>query len=859
MKKALIILAASCLLTPFSPGENAGAAATTALDPDFGTLPLAFIPNRGQVDEAARFYARTAGFTLWLTRTALVFDSLESGPAPSREVTRLEFLGAAPAPALIPQDPAPGVANFLRGVDPERWTTGLPTSRAVLYRGVYKNIDLKVYGRSGAVEYDWIVKPGGRLEDIRFRIEGAGRTAIDADGNLVVSALHGDWTQRRPDAFQVGGGKRPEVRVDFRSLGDGAFGFSAAPYDASLPLMIDPVIALKFSTFLGGAKDDAGRAVAVSASGNVFVAGETNSLEFPVKLGFSNAPAGAVDAFVTKLAVTGKDIVFSTYIGGQGTDRALGIALKGQNAYVVGSTNSSDFPVKNAYDSTYGGRQDAFVLKLHAAGDALEYATFLGGRGADAGRAIAVDAQGSAYVAGDTNSSDFPLLGEIDGKQAGQEAFVTKLTPSGGALVYSTFLGGAGQDGAEGIALGGQGTAFVAGSTASKDFPTLKPLDGTHNGNSDAFVAGIAPSGRSLLFSTFLGGAAGDWGHGIAADAAGSVYVTGQTDSSNFPTKNAYDRKKAGKDAFVAKLSGNGRTLAYATFLGGGRADSGQAIAVQSDGTASVTGLTLSRDFPSYGGLGNSYGGSQDAFLTKLSAKGDEVLYSAYLGGKDADAAFGVAAGTGDVTYLTGATSSVNFPLKLSYDATWNGGQDAFVAKFADVDMQITGVRIRYLGMPDEVDVYGYNFGDHQGSRRLYCDGVEVPLSKTLWWGDRTISLWTSGWLYYADYWDHYYTFVIKEGAAAVSNTRTQNFLVHIDSVSPNPASSGTLLDIYGWTFNPTQGSDLLKMGSYTMTIYSWSNTYIRAYVPTAPAGAYNIYIQRGSDVISDTYAFTHN
>ncbi len=861
-----IFLVAFILSAVFAVGVGQGQKTdppAVGLDPNFGSLPLTFIPNRGQVEAPALFYARTSAYTLWLTESALTFESRQTArpPAPPlsvREATRLEFVGAAPHPVVIAQDPSPGVANFFLGNDPARWKTGLTTSRAVLYQELYKNIDLKVYGSNRTVEYDWIVRPGGNVRDIRFRIASDARPSLDKDGNLVLRARHGDWVQRRPTAFQVIDGKRKEARAEFRMAPGGSFGLAVSGYNKAYPLTIDPVISLMFSTFLGGSKNESGRDLAVSANGNVFVAGYTDSSNFPVKAGVSLVPAGSQDVFVTKFAASGRDLIYSTYIGGKGSDRAFGIALKEGTAYITGSTNSQDFPVRNAFQNAAGGSGDAFVVRLHPSGGVLEYSTYLGGKGTDAGQDIAVDGEGAAYVTGFTSSSDFPLVSALDSKIAGQDAFVSKLAPTGASLVYSTFLGGLGQDAGQGIALNDQGAAFIAGSTTSKDFPVQYAYDGNYNGNGDAFVTRLSPSGRSLTYSTYLGGANADVAYGVALDKSGAVYVTGQTDSSDFPVKNAYDGTLDGKDAFVTKLAPSGKSLGYSTFLGGAKDDAGLGIAVQTDNTASVTGFTLSSDFPTLASIDNTYNGNQDAFLAKMTSSGSKIVYSTFLGGNKKDTAYAVAVDAKKFSYLAGATLSDNFPVRAAFDGVWNGGEDAFVAKFADVDMQITNVRIRYFGMPDEVDVTGQNFGDHQGAKRLLCDGVPVPLDKTLWWSNNSISLWTSGWLYPAIYWDHFYTFAIQEGTTVISNTHTQRFLIHIDQVTPASGATGATIDIYGWTFGATQGSNVLKLGSYTFSIVSWGNTHIQAQVPGNPAGSYNIYIQRGSDIISDLYPFTH-
>ena len=844
---------------------NKAAAPALSLDPDFGSLPLTFIPNRGQVEAPAFFYARTSDYTVWLTRAALVFDSREKTETPSdrpasREVTRLEFLDANPKPVLIVQEPSPGVVNFFLGNDPAQWKTGVETSRAVLYQGLYKNIDLKVYGSSQSVEYDWIVNPGGDVRDIRFQIKGAARPAIDKDGNLVLNARHGEWTHRRPVAYQVADGKRTEVRAEFRAVADDAFGLTVSSYDISRPLMIDPVIVPQFSTFLGGSKDDLGYDLAVSSNGIVYVAGSTDSSDFPADVGYSLDLTGGVDIFVTKFAASGKELTYSTYIGGKGSDIAYGIALNGGRAYIAGYTTSSDFPVENAYDDTIGGSRDAFVIRLSSAGTALEYSTFLGGKTTDEGLNIAVDGQGSAYVTGLTDSSDFPLVTPADTTQRNREAFVTKLSPNGRSLAYSTFLGGSGDDFGYGIALNSQGAAFIAGYTSSSDFPVKNAYDKTYNGKGDAFVTRLSQTGKSLTYSTYLGGASIDAGYGIAVSGSGAAFITGQTASSNFPLKNAYDKTLGKKDAFVTKLAADGKSLGYSTFVGGAQDDAGMGIAVSADGTASLTGFTKSSDFPCLAGTDITFNGGQDAFLTKLASTGAKIVYSTYLGGNKNETGFAIALDGNKNTYLTGFSASSNFPLKAAYDATQNGGNDAFVAKFTDGDMTITNARLRYFGgPPSEIDISGLNFGEHQGVKKLLCDGVPVSSDKTLWWSNGGLSFYTSGWIFPPIYWDHVYTFAVQEGGTIISNTHSQRMLMHIDNITPDSGTTGATIDIYGWGYGSTQGSNVLKLGSYTFTtITTWSNSWIRAVVPAAAAGSYYIYIQRGSDIISVQYTFTH-
>lgn len=861
MKK--ILPAASLLAIAFSVGVGSGPAAAPDSGPgfDLGSLPLAFVANRGQAAAPVLFYARTPGHAVWLTRTALVFDSHEAalpaeGRQASREVTRLEFLGAAENPAVLPQGPTGGTAHFLRGGDPAGWTTGVGTSSAVLYQGLYKGIDLKVYGAGRTVEYDWIVNPGGSVEDIAFRISGAAAPDLDRDGNLVVRSRHGEWMHRRPRAHQDIDGTRVDVASEFRALASGAFGLKVGAYDASRPLTIDPIITLRYSTFLGGTGDDVANAVAVSAGGSVYLAGSTSSADFPVKSGFSLEPSAKSDAFITKLTADGERLVYSTYIGGAGDDEALGIAVNNGVAFVAGTTDSTDFPVKNALQGKIGGGRDAFVLRLHANGAALDYATFLGGEGADEGRGIAVDSQGNAYVAGRTASTGFPLLVPLDAKNEGGEAFVAKIGPRGASLLYSTFLGGSAEDGASAIAVDGRGVAYVAGSTSSPDFPVIKAYDNSYNGEGDAFVAAVAESGRALLYATYLGGTAADAASAIALGASGEAFVTGQTASADFPLRSAYDSVLGGKDAFVTRLSATGRTLGYSTFLGGAGEDAGLGIVVDAKGGAVVAGYTTSPDFPYLAGFDSNYGLGRDAFVTKLAPNGKTIAFSTYLGANKNETALALARDGEGYLYVAGVTTSPRFPVRGGFDLTANGLQDAFLVKFADGEMRIAAAALRYdmyqTLLPLGLDIIGSNLGDGQGAKMVLMDGAIVPPELTVGWNNERISLDSSGWTGFPVYWDRVYTFAVREGSEILSNLHRQRFLIPIFNGLVVNIGLSALVVVVGDGFGFAPGPNVLRVGAETVSPMLWTNNYIIGSIPSpAPGSTPVAFIQRGSDIIS--------
>ncbi|MGA2325613.1 MAG: SBBP repeat-containing protein [Bryobacteraceae bacterium] len=372
-------------------------------------------------------------------------------------------------------------------------------------------------------------------------------------------------------------------------------------------------------------------------------------------------------------------LAYSTYLGGSGDDVSGGIAVDAAgSAYVTGYTASTNFPSQSPYQATLQGTANVFVTKLSPAGNALVYSTYLGGSGWDWGRGIAVDGAGSAYVTGSTDSANFPTQSAYQATFQGGpcDAFVTKLSPAGNALVYSTYLGGRGQDLGFGIAVDGAGSAYVTGYTDSANFPTQSAYQATKQGDyNNAFVTKLTPAGNALVYSTYLGGSGVDGGSAIAVDGAGSAYVTGGTTSPDFPTQSPYQATFQGySDAFVTKLTPAGNALVYSTYLGGSGDDGGGGIAVDGAGSAYVTGYTSSTNFPTQSAYQATLQGSQDAFVTKLTPAGNALSYSTYLGGSGDDWGFGIAVDAAGSAYVTGWTSSQNFPTQSPYQATNQGG-----------------------------------------------------------------------------------------------------------------------------------------------------------------------------------------
>ncbi|MGQ0570273.1 MAG: DUF7948 domain-containing protein [Armatimonadota bacterium] len=656
----------------------------------YGRLPLHFEVNQGQSDPHVRFLARGRGYRLLLTSTEAVLMLTRT---PRAAVVRMRLVGANPAPEVSGLAELLGKVNYFIGDDPTRWRTNIPTYAKVSYQAVYPGVDLVYYGNQQELEYDFVVAPEVAPNKITLAFDGVERLEVDAQGDLVLHVADGQIRMRKPLLYQEVDAGRRSVAGGYVLKGRDEVGFQVDTYDVSRALIIDPV--LSYSTYLGGSDSDFGFALAVDTSRNVYVTGQTLSTDFPAPAGaFDTTPNGSTDAFVTKLNATGSLLVYSSYLGGSSNDEGRSLAVDASGSVsVTGVAGSTNFPTTvGAFDRTANGGGDAFVTKLNPAGSALVYSTYLGGSSGEAGAGIALDALGNAYVTGDTLSTNFPAtVGAFaTAASGGGDAFVTKLNPAGALLVYSTFLWGGARDIGFGIAVDASGSAYVTGQTVSTNFPvTPGAFDTTVTGNGDAFVTRVNPTGSTLLYSTYLGGSDVDRGFRIAADAAGNAHVTGQTASTDFPTTpGAFDTMANGSsDAFVTKLNPPGSALVYSTYLGGASVENSfqlAGIAVDAAGNAYVTGDTSSTNFPTANALQSASGGGSDAFVTKLNPVGSALVYSTYLGGSGDDFGLAIAVDAWGNAYVAGATASTNFPTTAGvFDTTANGLNDAFIARIS--------------------------------------------------------------------------------------------------------------------------------------------------------------------------------
>jgi uncharacterized repeat protein (TIGR01451 family) len=698
----------------------------------FAALPLTFEPNRGQADGDVKFLSHGSGYTLMLTGDeAVLITSSQVGP-PSR--LRLTFLDSNPAVQTTALDRVPGISNYFIGSDARKWHTKIPHYARVRYQAIFPGVDLLYYGAHRRLEFDFGVSPGADPERIRFRLSGATAIRIDAAGDLFARIDQGEIRFHKPVVYQRtadDGDAREFVDGQYALTTQGDIGFRVAAYDVKRPLIIDPL--LSYNTLLGGSGFDSGNGIAVDSAGSAYITGETASTDFPVAGAFQSNKTGASNVFVTKLDPSGTTLVYSTYLGGSLADRGNGIAVdSGGNACITGRTNSTDFPLWNAWQSQLLGDYDAFVTKLSPDGASLQFSTYLGGLGNDEGAAVTVDSTGQIYVTGGAgvgSQDTFPTTdGAFQRLYGGgmNDAFVTKFDPTQSgpaALVYSTFLGGGGPERGNSIAVDLAGNVYVTGRTASSTatgfpFPLRNPLQPSYGGGAyDAFITSLNATGTDLNYSTYLGGAGSDQGYAIAVDSTGNAYVSGVTDSSNLPTLNAYQPALAGgTDAFVAAIALGGGAILYSTYFGGSGADLASGIALDSSGIVSVTGRTSSQsDLPTTpDAVQPSFGGGlNDAFVAKLNPSqsgGASLMYSSYLGGDgDEDVpspgpggnpSGAIAVDPSGNAYITGNTSSADFPTVNPFQSAYHGAIDAFVAM-----MSSSGTNYTVSVVPSSVTV----------------------------------------------------------------------------------------------------------------------------------------------------------
>lgn len=682
----------------------------------FGNIPLHFEPNVGQTNETIKFLARGNGYALFLTDNEAVLSLQKRGKNRSEDksaVVKMSMEGANDSPKSIGLNQTEGKSNYFIGNDSKKWQTNVPNYKQVKYEEVYKGVDLVYYGNGRQLEYDFLVQPNADPTQIKLNFGGIKDATIEKQtGDLLLETEIGTIRQHKPIVYQTVEGERKEIASSYAMAKDEkqkfSVGFRLGEYDKSKELVIDPI--LVYSSYLGGDRTDSGLDIAVDGNGNAYVTGYTISVNFPVTAGALKTTllpiASSVygfEAFVSKINQTGTALVYSTYLGSNsGSETGYGISVDASgNAYITGSTDSTNFPVVNAQQSTYAGNTDAFICKLNPTGSALLFSTFYGGIGSDVGQKIRL-VNGDLFIAGNSTSTNFPttagVLKPAPCSGAGcqpsfqSESFVSRFSTNGNAI-WSTLLGGNGADFTNSLAVDSNGNSYVVGYTLSTDYPvTAGAFQTTNSGGQDGFIAKVNSSATALSYATYLGGGLqSDRIWDVDVDADGNAVVAGQTENSNFPTTTgAFDTVwNNSSDAFLTKLNSTGTALVYSTFFGGTGADKAFAVRLASNGEAIIAGETnsASLNFP----LRNSLQGNLGTmFIARFNTTASDIVYSSLIGTGGVKA---IALDSAGSAYLTGEAHYIQTTQDAFQSTRGNASTsipDGFVMKIGATDESLT-------------------------------------------------------------------------------------------------------------------------------------------------------------------------
>ncbi len=696
------------------------------MDSQYGRIPLTFEANQGQTAPQVKFISRGPGYRAYLTADGMVL-SLRSSATNSaaaqdstavtrgkRAAIQIRLVGALSNPAVIGEDPQPGRMNYFIGNDARKWRRNVPTYGQVRYKNIYRGIDLVYYGNHEQLEYDFAIAPKADPRQIRFEITGASNVQVAADGSLALQTEIGVAHFQVPLVYQDVKGSRVPVKGSYSLLDSNHVQFEVANYDTEKSLIIDPV--LIYSSYLGGTGSEQPSGIAVDANGNVYVAGSTDSTDFPLGT-IGLLPSGSPHVYIAKLDPTGSHLIYADYLGGSSQDYGYALALDASsNVFVTGSTASSDFPMVQPFQGTYPGSFNAFLSKVSSDGSSLLYSSYFGGNGSDIPSGVAVDQSGNIVLAGYTSSTNLTTANAFQssaspnqGGTYGQYGFLTKFAPNGASLIYSTYFGGSSNvalncggtpcwpqpsTSIAALAIDAGGDAYLTGSTNTYNFPVTQGAYLTTNSSqmntSIGFVSKFTSAG-SLQYSTYFYGSSGLQVNitGIAADSAGSAYITGAALSDGtFPvtSTNICDPGTQGwacSYAFVTKFDNAGATLLYSTFLGPNNGAIPYAVALDGNNDAYVLAFTSGGTFNSVDGI-EPYSGGNDLLITEIDASGTTQVFATYFGGSgdEQPTPAGLALDANGNLYIAGVTTSTDLPVTPSaYQSASAGNTDSFIVK----------------------------------------------------------------------------------------------------------------------------------------------------------------------------------
>lgn len=698
--------------------------AKPTLDTTFGHIPLAFTVNEGQSPSPIRFTAQGSGCRMAFSPSGTTFllshetaasvarraakrsvvyedDPTKDQPEYESFAVQLSFVDANENPEIQGENRLPWNNNYFIGNNPVNWRTNIPNYGKIRFKEIYKGIDLVYYGNQKRVKYDFVVNSGENPEQILLKYDFGqteGMLAVNENGELLVKTPLGEMIERKPYCYQTIDGEQRFVQIEYSIIDSkkGLYRFEIGKYNSAYNLIIDPEIV--FFTYIGGSDDDGVYKIEVDKYGSTFIAGSTTSRDFPVTInGYDTTynPGKKYtydrDIFIAKLNNSGSALEYATYLGGTNIDSNPCMALcNSGEVYISGLTGSQDFPVvSNSYDTQYHGSFDVFISKLSSNGNVLLSSTFLGSKNAESGSGIQIDSEGNIYIAGATDSPDFPTTPGAFNKiykdtgPSNVNGFISKFDPSLSKLEFSTFLGG-GRLSIRDLCIDSLNSPIILGMCFAQDIPTTQnAYDSTFNGECDAFIAKVNSSGSDLLYSTYIGGTGSDYPIALAIDNQDNIYFTGTTDLSDFPiTDNAYSHTLRGSyDIFLTKLDATGTQLLYSTLIGGDGLDKPQDIFVDQWSNTYITGLAGWPNFPITPGAFQENTGS--GFILKLASSGENLEYSTYLGSSLSP--YSITLDYQGNVYVAGDISSPSsediIPTSGAFDVSFNGNYDSFILK----------------------------------------------------------------------------------------------------------------------------------------------------------------------------------
>lgn len=663
-----------------------------------------FIENKGQWPREVLYLTQMGGLNAWITTKGIQlefykieainqkdfkdanhnkFDKNEYKTTGQR--VGFNFIGNNISLNSEGQHKQTAYKNYLIGNDHSKHAANVALYGQVIVKEIYAGIDIRYYFEKDFLRYDYIVHPGADASQIRFNIDGSDKTYLNSNGELVFTTLFGE--AKNTDLYCYTKKDEKKVAAKFTNH-DGNWSIDLDEYDKNQTLIIDPLI---YSTYIGGNVYEESYSIAVNTSNNAYVCGFTNSANYDIVMGsFQFINAGNWDVFVSKLNDDGTGLIYSTYIGGSGSDFAVSNAIDSDNnLYITGYTDSPNYDVTSgAFQMIKGLGFDGFITKLNATGTALIYSSYIGGNDGDYSRSIVIDTSNNAYISGSTYSTNFPTsMGAFQNVAGGLvDIFVSKINAYGSALIYSTYIGTFNNEEGQSIAVDTSGNAYITGRAHFGFIITPGAFQSVNGGGSDAFIIKLNTAGSALIYSTYVGGNGSDSGYDIALDSFNNAYITGDTESSNYlVSPDAFQNGHEGgfTDAFVTKINASGTQLIYSTYVGGNGDDTAYSIAVDMNDNAYITGLTESTNFDiTNGAFQTTNAAGRDVFVTQINPTGTALIYSTYVGGDNNDVGLSIALDTYANGYITGLTWSTDFDTTTGSFQTINAGaRDLFVFK----------------------------------------------------------------------------------------------------------------------------------------------------------------------------------